>query len=207
MSNWELSKNTLEKLKVASFELPKDCFEYLKTIIHVNRKKYNHQLYGHIKEEYVLPQLSDSFYNFILQDCFDNPFIKEHASKLDFLSKDRAFCVGDIWVNFQKKYEFNPPHNHKGVFSFVIFVNIPYDLKEEENFFKTNAKPQYNSTSKFSFLNTEIDGSILSTCLDVDKSFEGKMIMFPAKQLHEVFPFYTTDDYRITISGNILLNG
>ena len=70
MSNWKLSKSTLEKLKVASFELPKDCFEYLKTIIYVNLKKYNQQLYGHIKEEYMLAQLSDSFYNFSLINLF-----------------------------------------------------------------------------------------------------------------------------------------
>lgn len=206
MTNWELSENVFKKLKIGSFELPKDCFEYLKKIIYLNCKKYNDQLYGHIKEEYLLPTLNDSLYNFILEDCFDNNFIKEHIEKFNFLSKNKSFCVGDVWVNFQKKYEFNPPHNHSGLFSFVIFIKIPYDLKKEENFFKTNVKSQYNSTSKFSFLNTEIDGSIVNTCLDVDKSFEGKMIMFAAKQIHQVFPFYTSNDYRITVSGNIFFN-
>ncbi len=205
MTNWQLSKDIFKKLKIGSFELPKDCFNFIKDVINKKNYKYNDQLYGHIKEEYLLPPLSDSLYRFILKDCFDNSFIKEHVNKLNYLIEDRFFCVGDVWVNFQKKYEFNPPHNHKGIFSFVIFVSIPYALEDEENFFKTNEKPKYNSTSKFSFLNTEIDGNILSTCLDVDKSFEGKMIMFPAKQLHQVFPFYTTNDYRITISGNIFI--
>ena len=27
--------------------------------------------------------------------------------------------------------------------------------------------------------------------------------MFPSYVQHEVFPFYTSDDYRITISGNV----
>ena len=39
--------------------------------------------------------------------------------------------------------------------------------------------------------------------LDVDKTFEGKMLLFNAKQMHTVFPFYTSDAYRITVSGNI----
>ena len=206
MTNWELSKDIFTKLKVGSFVLPKDCFNFIKDIINKKNHKYNDQLYGHMKEEYLLPSLSDSLYRFILEDCFDNEFIKEHVKKFSYLSKDKNFCVGEVWANFQKKYEFNPPHFHKGLLSFVIFVNIPYDLKKEENVFKTNVKSEYTSTSKFSFLNTESDGSILSTCLDVDKSFEGKMIMFPAKQVHEVFPFYTSDDYRITVSGNILFN-
>ena len=38
--------------------------------------------------------------------------------------------------------------------------------------------------------------------LPVDKSFEGKMLMFSANQLHEVYPFYTSDDLRVTVSGN-----
>ena len=39
--------------------------------------------------------------------------------------------------------------------------------------------------------------------IDVDKSFEGKMLMFPAKLQHLVYPFYTSDKERITVSGNI----
>ena len=50
------------------------------------------------------------------------------------------------------------------------------------------------------------DGSINCKPIDVDKSFEGKMVMFGAKHLHEVYPFYTSDDYRITISGNLRYN-
>ena len=42
--------------------------------------------------------------------------------------------------------------------------------------------------------------------LAVDKTFEGKMLMFDASQMHYVSPFYTSNDYRITVSGNILLD-
>ena len=60
-------------------------------------------------------------------------------------------------------------------------------------------------TSQFAFLNISYDGTIRCDGIEVDKSFEGKIIMFPAKQLHMVFPFYTSKGYRITVSGNIRL--
>jgi hypothetical protein len=31
------------------------------------------------------------------------------------------------------------------------------------------------------------------------------MAMFPSSLNHEVYPFYTSDDFRITIAGNIML--
>ena len=57
--------------------------------------------------------------------------------------------------------------------------------------------------SKLSFINTNTLGEIITHCVDVDKSFEGKMLMFNSIQSHMVYPFYTSDDYRITISGNL----
>ena len=39
--------------------------------------------------------------------------------------------------------------------------------------------------------------------LDVDKSKEGYFVIFPSNLNHQVFPFYSSDDYRITVAGNI----
>ena len=52
------------------------------------------------------------------------------------LPSDYKLFISDLWVNYQKKYEFNPPHSHSGVASFVIFIHIPYDLSEEEKVFR-----------------------------------------------------------------------
>jgi len=60
-------------------------------------------------------------------------------------------------------------------------------------------------TSKFTFQYININGDISTDTLNVDKSFEGKIILFPSKQVHTVFPFYTSNDYRVTVSGNIKL--
>ena len=92
------------------------------------------------------------------------------------------------------------------MFSFVVFVKIPYDLEKEEGHFPDvpvrNTKSEIQS-SKFNFINIGPTGDIILTILNVDKSFEGKMLMFPSKQMHAVNPFYTSDGYRITVSGNL----
>ena len=41
------------------------------------------------------------------------------------------FELDKLWVNFQKKHEFNPIHNHFGAFSFACWINIPYNLDDE----------------------------------------------------------------------------
>jgi len=41
--------------------------------------------------------------------------------------------------------------------------------------------------------------------VEVDKSWEGTIIMFPAFLHHMVHPFYTSDEYRISISGNLVI--
>ena len=42
--------------------------------------------------------------------------------------------------------------------------------------------------------------SVREVTLDVDESFVGKMILFDAKLPHIVYPFYTSDECRITVS-------
>ena len=38
---------------------------------------------------------------------------------------------------------------------------------------------------------------------EVDKTYEKKAFIFPAALQHSVYPFYGTDEYRITVSGNL----
>ena len=38
----------------------------------------------------------------------------------------------------------------------------------------------------------------------VDKDMEGEIIVFDSKLLHVVYPFYTSNDYRMSLAGNVL---
>lgn len=212
MTNWEASKKVRDWRNCLGFELNNKDYEWLKTECWKAKglgDKANAELAGHIKEEYKIPGITESLNKFILEGCSKHADVKELA----VLTDNRPLTISDFWCNFQKKHEFNPPHDHSGLFSFVIFVTIPYNLREEEKYFadiaENVAKGEENSpkiyTSKFAFASTLYDGKIAHDVLNVDKSFEGKMILFAAKQVHQVFPFFTSDDYRITVSGNIRL--
>ena len=208
LSNWDKAKPIIESSnRAVPFVVPPKAFLWLKKAANKATRDATKTLIGHIKKEYHIDNISDEFKNFILKDCLSNPVILYRTSQMKILSHDCKFYIDDLWVNFQKKHEFNPPHTHSGLYSFVIFVKIPYDLKKEEKYFndieEDPANVRYNHTSKFAFLNADYNGEIRCDLLNVDKSFEGKMIMFPAKQSHQVFPFYTSNGYRITVSGNL----
>jgi len=209
MTNWEKEQGYLNAHGISTIDIPTDVFQWVKTNsfkAKENKNPYNHELVGHMKEEYDLFKENPpkSVFGFITQQALQGPFFRDTLCKVSVLTHDVPIVVDSLWVNFQKKYEFNPIHNHSGFASFIIFVNIPYDLKKEEDYFKVIHHGSSKHTSKLSFLNyLPHDGTINPTPVDVDKSFEGKMLMFSNKHLHTVYPFYTSDDYRITISGNL----
>lgn len=39
-----------------------------------------------------------------------------------------------------------------------------------------------------------------------DRTWESRMLMFPARMAHCVYPFYTSKDYHISVSGNIVVS-
>ena len=210
-SNWKKTPDIFRWRGVAGFKVPTDIFEWLKNACEKARQKKkttDPYLVGYIKEEYDINEVSPKFEKFLLK-CVDSVEFENYRKSLTYLSENRPLYVHELWVNYTRKHEFFPPHKHSGVFSFIIFVKIPYDLKEEENYFvSTGLKaygPGFYYTSKLAFHNTSANGEITCELVDVDKEFESKIIMFPAAQVHQVFPFFTSDGYRIVVSGNLRL--
>jgi hypothetical protein len=147
---------------------------------------YQHGLAGNIKKEYLV------------ETCFDDiaPYIETKAQKY----KGERYRLTDLWINFMKKHEFNPCHTHGGDLSFVIFVQVPYNIEDEYAMFSESNAP---CAGHFFFQYCDILGKIAEEQIPVDSSFENKMVMFPAGLRHGVYPFYTSDKYRITVAGNL----
>jgi hypothetical protein len=125
-----LSKLTEEEIFPIQQEIEK-----IKSQILENKVKYlnfNSTLAGNILHEYKLIQSEAHLENIVYSRLkeFENHF-KYIDNKLKLLSKPSSLILKNCWVNFQKKYEFNPPHNHSGVISFVIWVKIPYNIQDE----------------------------------------------------------------------------
>jgi len=127
-------------------------------------------------------------------------YIKNLAIDLKKLKLERP------WVNFQRKHEYNPMHNHKGVVSFVIWIQIPYQINDEIAYFNKIDYDYKKVNGMFTFYHTDSLGKINSCNLPVDRSFENKLLMFPSSMSHSVHPFYSSDDYRISISGNFIID-
>ena len=115
------------------------------------------------------------------------------------------FEMYSFWVNHMKQHEFNPLHDHSGLYSFVIFMKIPTHWKEQHElpWLKDVPEPQ---ASDFQFVGTWKDNeSCVITNIPLSPEDEGRMLFFPGDLQHQVYPFYGTEEKRITISGNIRL--
>jgi len=180
--------------------MPNHLFEELKKNLEDYRNNeipYNNTLAGNIKEEFKIVKIKKEIVDY-LETCAKDYYLKNNKVDENYLN----LKVTNLWVNKQKKYEFNPLHNHSDDVSFVCWIRIPYNLEEELNL--NNCKNSNSKTnSLFEFVYIDPFGKIIAEPLRIDKSWEGHIIFFDSKLHHQVYPFYTSDDYRISISGNL----
>ena len=121
------------------------------------------------------------------------------------MKEGQEFSLESLWVNFQKQHEFNPPHDHSGVYSFVIWMQIPTSYAEQKKLPICANSNADNHISNFAFSYTNTLGRISTFAYNMEKEAEGYMVMFPSELKHEVFPFYENDGERISISGNVVI--
>ena len=168
-------------------------------------QKFNKTLVGNIKREYQLVESKQYMEKLLmpLVGAYDRDF--GYMKKFNILTSNVPMVLDSCWVNFQKKYEFNPIHNHSGVYSFVIWTNVPYDMEEERKL-SPGVESTFNSAGMFAFLYSDSIGGINPFSIPVDKNMENNVILFPSNFYHMVYPFFSSDGYRISVSGNFLLN-
>lgn len=187
--------------------VPKDILDQLDREIHKKSlERFNHNLAGNLKQEYSIPEAKPILMPFM------NACVQEHSKQFSYfknavetLSSQKELKFLSLWVNFQQKHEFNPVHKHSGLFSFVIWHKIPYTFEEEAKRFPHMKKDECQAGC-FNFIYTDPLGKVETEAIRADKSFEGKIAFFPAKLAHCVYPFYTSDEYRITVSGNLVFD-
>ena len=156
-----------------------------------------------------------------MREAYDKEF--PGLGNTGVLSRDRPYCLDQAWINIQRKGQFVPAHVHDGIYSYTIWMKIPYEAKKEnpsrrpvvssrwvEKDIKrretiSNVKIPYSpsaGTFEFSYANTFGAGMLHKIVLD--KKDEGDMLLFPSRLQHLVYPFYTSSCVRLSISGNIL---
>lgn len=164
--------------------------------------EHNTKLAGNLSKEYKLFKSKTALNNILFKYLREYDNITNYTQEMNFLTNDCPMVVPDPWVNFQLKHEFNPPHKHTGIISFVIWIQIPYNIEDEKNV-AHSAKSGQPLSGQFSFHYSNALGELHHYHIPADKTMENKMLIFPAVLNHSVSPFFTSDDYRISVSGNV----
>ena len=110
--------------------------------------------------------------------------------------------VFSLWANRMFPHDFNPPHTHSGLLSFVIWYKTPYTVEEQIKFSPCMRVDDGNLAGAFQFLHPDSDGGITQTIIRADRKYDGKICIFPSNLHHTVYPFYG-DGVRISIAGNV----
>ena len=158
--------------------------------------KMNRTLAGQIEREYQLEKSKQHIVPFLEE------MGREYQKNWDYYPQQNI-KVDSLWVNLQQKTEYNPLHNHNGILSYVAWMDIPYKLEDEMNQQNCKNSAFKESSASFQFIYNSIMGNIVNEIYKVENGWEGRIVMFPAKLLHIVYPFYTSDGYRISIAGNL----
>ena len=162
-----------------------------------SKKDFESRLAGMLKRQV-------EFRNSSLFDKFFSDMFKMYDHALQDWTGDRNIIAGggemynleSLWANFQGPGDFNPPHSHGGALSWVIYLQIPDELTEENKQYKgTSAGP---GGITFSYGDGPREVITYQTFLPQ----AGDMYIFPAWLQHWVYPFKSNVE-RISVSGNV----
>ena len=166
--------------------LPKTVMKRLQNYIETAKKDpktIKKDLAGNISKSLTIEDKDNWFFQSVLVPLVQQ-FVTSYPTFLSTAfvpeSSSLPFLLSNFWVNFQKQHEFNPPHNHGGVFSFVIWVKIPTDWRKQHAL-PISANSNSPSASNFEFVYIDIMGNIRPYTYSLDSSFEGIMLFFPAE--------------------------
>jgi len=194
---------------VVEAQLPDDVVKNIWKVIKKARKKpedMKGELAGNISSSIKLDgdaPLLKEFVGELLPKFIDSHINSYGAPWRATMKEGEGWNLESLWVNFQKKHEFNPPHDHSGVYSFVIWMQIPTSYAEQKKLPICAESNADNHISNFAFSYTNTMGRVSTFAYNMEKEAEGYMVMFPSQMLHQVFPFYENDGERISISGNV----
>ncbi len=162
-------------------------------------KSHHEHLAGHIKKENIFDTADKQWF----VDNFSKYFIP-YFKKLQDIN-DPTFFYGmppfnevwlsSLWINFMRKGEYNPPHDHDGDFSFVLYLKVPAELDKEESDFQGKG----TGPGCIQFLYGEQQTNI--TTGHALHPRDNNLWIFPASLKHTVPPF-KSDVERISVSGN-----
>ena len=211
----QINVATTNNVGLIEGKLDKIHVDYLWKIIEEGKKNnlsYKSELAGHLSNSFKIEDTNNWFFKNVLDkliSTFYNYNEGSHPKNVSVLSSDNNFVIRleQFWANYQYKHEFNPPHNHSGLYAFVIWMKIPYTSEEQKKLkFLDGLNDADKKAGDFEFLYTNLLGDISTKLIPMSPEMEGTIILFPAQFMHCVYPFYDCDEPRISLSGNLMIS-
>ena len=185
--------------------LNQEIINFLWERIKEAKEVHKKHLAGNISNSLLIEDKENYFFSRVLSKLI-NLYIEKFGypfSRQTVIDRNQI-CLERFWVNYQFQNEFNPFHDHTGIFSFAIWLKIPASWKEQNKLkFLDGITENQKKAGCFEFQYINTTGTIQHFAYRLDKSYEGKMLFFPASLQHAVHPFYKCDEPRISIAGNI----
>lgn len=111
------------------------------------------------------------------------------------------FCMNRFWARVSLDGDYQSIHDHQSVFTFVIWLQIPFDGNKERS-----QQPGFRpEAGDFVLVYTDITGRIQKKNFILTPEMEGTILVFPSSINHIVYPHYSTTDYRVSVAGDISL--
>jgi len=193
-----MKSKTLDNYGFVDSVLPTDLFETIKEECFVAQEQNKQMISGlsgtGVPEHYWLNKSQQPLNNFLIKMLNEFNWNFPGIYNVKLLTSDLPFAFGKSWINFQKQGEFIPNHTHDGLYSYTIWIQIPYSESDDKH------------AGNFEFTYTDIIGNIKQHTIPLSTKDEGRIILFPSRLPHTVYPFYNTNQTRISVSGNILLD-
>ena len=138
----------------------------------------------------------NSFKHLIRDSTVENIVKGGHDQKIP---TDIGWHMSMAWINFQKKGEYNPPHNHPCDLSFVAFLQIPKEIGLE-----FESIPEIERGKGPGVLYLDYGEQLPFSVKTFGKYPEkGDLFLFPGWLMHHVHDF-KSDVERISVSGNVM---
>ena len=158
---------------------------------------YNDKLAGHLDHQFLYTEETRKWFYTEISPII-NAYREGHCKFHNIQDLTVEIRPYDLWVNYMKAGDFNPIHHHGGDYTFVLYLDVPDELKKEQGASEaTTSKPgglifEYGNYSRPRWDTTNYN-IIPET---------GDMYMFPAMLQHWVAPFKSKVT-RISVSGNL----
>ena len=166
-------------------------------VLNWDNKIINHSLAGDIAME-IYPVLNNDKLS-VVKEELKHHLENIHQSKIDDIDLGCVTYEGKIepelkefWVNKQKPTEYNPIHLHSGIYSFVYYLSVPEEIRQEH----MSQKGTSVTRGLIQFLSSRTKSQL------VFNPEKGNIFIFDSSHRHQVYPFYS-DAVRISVAGNV----